>query len=138
MSLADLMASDSSTPSGMTIASAVVAGAVTTAPVAVPAAWLGTYCRFVFIGASATDVMYIRFGTANTVAVATTASTLAGAATYALTEVGTEPHLVLPSGVAVDERIDKRWLFFAHISSAASGKLYVAAKTGVGIIGTSI
>lgn len=129
---AELAAADSSTPQGAIVPAIVQASSATSAPVAIPAEWYGQYVRFTFIGAAATDVMCIRFGTTAALAAVTTlatASTNAGAATYAITPAGTEPMLVLPSGMPIDERLDASWRFFCHIAPA-SGALSVALKQG--------
>jgi hypothetical protein len=93
---------------------------------AVPAAWLGKYVEFT---ATVVDV-HIRFGAVIGVTCDyTTASALDGT-TKVLTATPSGPHLIIPAGQSRHEKIDSAWLYFAHISSATTGKLYGVLATG--------
>lgn len=127
MSQVEIYAASAGTPaSGTTKRASVIAPGNTTDWLTTPADWLGKYVRWTFVGAAPTDVCYVRFS-------ATTAPTVSLTATVVASNVlaasAAEPDLVLPNGVPVDDILDKRFLFFAFIASAASGKLYVQLKT---------
>lgn len=123
---------DQSTPAGLTVPAWVQASSASSAPVAIPAEWYGMFVDFTFSGAAARDKICIRFGTtAGAAAVAlASASTNAGAATYAITPVGTEPMVVLFDGTTTRRRLDLRWRFLCHISNTASGFLYASIASG--------
>lgn len=94
---------------------------------ACPAEWAGQFVEFTAMGAD----VYIRFGTSNGVQVdQSTASTNSGATAYTLTAGGKEPHLVIPAGTSKHERVRADQTFFAHVASAAGGKLYAVMATG--------
>lgn len=132
MSVASERFFDYGTPQGLTTPSIVQASSLTTAPVAIPAEWYGLFVEFTFSGAAARDKLCIRFGTtsANSAVALATASTNAGASTYAITAAGTEPMLVLFDGATARRRLDRSWLFFNHISNTASGFLYASLVSG--------
>lgn len=123
---------DASTPSGLTVPAIVQASSATSAAVAIPAEWYGRFVDFTFEGNAARDKICIRFGvTAAAAAVALhTASTNAGAATYAITPVDSEPMIVLFDGGTARRRLDSRWRFFCHISNTALGYLHAAITSG--------
>lgn len=100
---------------------------VTSAEVcAIPAAWLGKFVDFT----AATKDVYIRFGTAGTVSCDySTASALDGT-TKVLTATTAGPHLIVPAGQTVPERIDESFTHFAHISAETGGILYATLSTG--------
>jgi hypothetical protein len=93
---------------------------------AIPAAWVGQYVEFT---ATTVDVC-IRFGAADTVSCDYTTASARDAGTKVLTATTAGPHLVIPAGQSRHEKIDSAWLYFAHISSATTGKLYAVLATG--------
>jgi len=106
-------------------ASYLIATSATTASIQCPSEWLGQFVEFTAVGAD----VYIRFGTSNAVQVdQSTVSTVAANAFSANT--GKEPHLVIPAGTSKHERIKATQTFFAHIASAAGGRLYMTCATG--------
>jgi hypothetical protein len=122
---------DLSTPTGLTIASAVLPCGAASVTIVVPTQWVGKFLSFSFVGAASADIGYVRFGTAASVACTTssTNSTVTGTPGV-LTEAGTEPMLTIPHGMTVSHRLDNSVTHFAHIASAASGKLIVVMTTG--------
>lgn len=93
---------------------------------AVPAEWRGQFVEFT---ASGLDV-YIRFGAEATVSCDYTTASSRNGTSKALTATTAGPHLVIPAGQSRHEKIDSGWLYFAHISSGATGKLYASLATG--------
>jgi hypothetical protein len=100
---------------------------VTSAEVcAIPAAWAAKYVDFT---ATTVDV-FIRFGTADTVSCDYTTASARDGTTKVLTATTAGPHLFVAAGTTVSERVDSSFTFFAHISSATTGRLYATLSTG--------
>lgn len=95
---------------------------------AIPAAWSGKFVDF----SAVTKEVYIRFGTADTVSCDYTTASARDAGTKALTATTAGPHLIIPAGSTVPERVDSAYTHFAHISSATGGILYAVLSTGDG------
>lgn len=96
-----------------------LATVATAAVIKIPDAMIGKFCSF----AAETKDVWIRFGTADTVSVDTTAVSTVDGTTKALTVDGDEPHLYVPAGQEVQRRLDAGWTHFAHISAATGGYL---------------
>lgn len=93
---------------------------------AIPAEWSGKFVEFVAMDAD----VYIRFGTVSSVAVAYTTASVRGGDPFALTATASGPHLIIPAGQRVHERVDTSWTHFAHIASATGGRLFANLATG--------
>ena len=100
---------------------------VTTAEVwAIPDVWKGRYVCFRSHGS---QVVHIRFGTADTVSVSASAVSGLAAGVLSANATPTEPHIIVPSDGREDEYIDSSWTHLAHISAATTGFLCATLRT---------
>lgn len=114
-----------------------LAGTTGSVVAAIPTAWLGQYVDFEFVDTAApTNISYVRFGNANTVAatISPGASAIDGT-TKAMTAIAVTEgsHMRLHHGMAKSVRIPLTGVtFFAHIEGAATGRLKMTLSTGDG------
>ena len=132
MSNIERKAASAGTPSTATLGAVRRTGVTTAEVCAIPAQWLGCFVDFDFYDTAATtNIVGIRFGTADTVTVDLTTAT---AKTGAAFDTGgtTQPHIVLGHLGSKSRFIDSTWTHFAFICSAATGKLGCVLTTAVG------
>ena len=122
------------TPSGVTLDTAQRATVTSHELLVIPDSWKGRFVRFECLGTTGSPgYAVVRFGSADTVQAALTASTRAAGPSPAagtLTAAGTEAHLVIPEDSYRDERIDPTWTHLSHLSGATGGLLVMTVKTG--------
>lgn len=103
----------------------IIASGTSTAWLTTPAAWLGKFVEISSIGCDT----YIRWSTTTAPQVdKSTTSTITSNAFSAYS--GKEPHLVIPAGTSKHDRVKVTSGFFAYISSATGGLIYITLASG--------